>query len=483
MSAPTLMIQGTASGVGKSILTAAFCRIFARQGMRVLPFKAQNMSNNAAVTAEGGEIGRAQALQARAAGVTPHVLMNPVLLKPMADQRSDVVLLGRSRPDLRELPWHERKTVLWSQVADSLDTLRSSADLVVIEGAGSPAETNLRASDIVNMAVAHHAVATVLLVADIDRGGAFAALYGTWALLEPNDRARIRGFILNRFRGDAGLLAPAPDDLERATGIPTLGVVPFVRHDLPDEDAFGMRSRNGGAIRVAAVRFPHIANFDDLDPIAREPASSVHWTQDAGAIHNAHAIVLPGTRNSVADLQWLWESGLAAVIRARAAAGIPVVGLCGGYQMLGTTIRDPNQIEGGGSCAGLGLLDGETELMAVKHTRAVTALATRLPFLSDQPMRLSGYEIHHGETTTDRHTCMTVEDKPIGSCKDNVWGAYLHGIFDNDAFRAAWLGSLGGAASALRWTEHIDRELDRLADAVCGSVDLHRICSLIWPAR
>jgi adenosylcobyric acid synthase len=478
------MIQGTASGVGKSILTAAFCRIFARTGLRVVPFKAQNMSNNAAVTAEGGEIGRAQALQARAAGVQPHVRMNPVLLKPMADNRSDVVLLGRSRPELRELPWHERKAVLWQHVTDSLDHLRDNADLVVIEGAGSPAETNLRASDIVNMAVAHHANASVFLVADIDRGGAFAALYGTWALLGADDRARLRGFILNRFRGDASLLAPAPADLEHLTGIPTVGVVPFIRHDLPDEDAFSIRTRSGGAIRVAAIRFPHLANFDDLDPLAREPGSTVQWTQDVEIVRAAHAIVLPGTRNTIADLKWLWETGLAASIRNRAAAGTPVVGLCGGYQMLGKTIHDPAGIEAGGSCCGLGLLDAHTELLPDKHTRAVTATASKLPFCHARAasMELSGYEIHHGETTANAEAWITVAGAPIGGSNGTVWGAYLHGIFNNDGFRAAWLQSLGGNSTESRWSDHIDSELDRLADVVASGVDLERIRSLLWPA-
>ena len=282
--ARTLMIQGTGSGVGKSLLTAALCRAYARRGVRVLPFKGQNMSNNAAVTASGGEIGRAQALQARAAGVEADVRMNPVLLKPLADTRSDVVVLGRSDPALAALPWHERKELLWPVVAGALDGLRAEADLVIIEGAGSPAETNLRESDIVNMAVARHAGSPVLLIADIDRGGAFASLYGTWALLEPEDRRMIRGFVLNRFRGDPALLAPAPADLERRTGVPTLGVVPWVRHDLPEEDATGLASRGAGTVTIAAVRLPHVANFDDLDPLAGEGGARVRWVDRPDAL-------------------------------------------------------------------------------------------------------------------------------------------------------------------------------------------------------
>jgi adenosylcobyric acid synthase len=275
--APTLMIQGTGSGVGKSLLTSALCRIYARRGLRVLPFKAQNMSNNAAVTAAGGEVARAQALQAQAARVEVDARMNPVLLKPLADMRSDVVVMGRSDPALSALAWHERKARLWPIVVDALASLRAEADLVVIEGAGSPAETNLRHSDIVNMAVARHAGSAVLLVADIDRGGAFAALYGTWALLEPEDRRLIRGFILNRFRGDASLIAPAPKELEGRTGVPTLGVVPFIRHCLPEEDATGLASGGAGSVTIAAVRLPHVANFDDLDPLAADGRLRVRW--------------------------------------------------------------------------------------------------------------------------------------------------------------------------------------------------------------
>jgi adenosylcobyric acid synthase len=481
MTARVLMVQGTASGVGKSLITAALCRLFVRAGIRVAPFKAQNMSNNAAVTIEGGEIGRAQALQARAARVQPHVHMNPVLLKPLADRRSDVVVLGQSRPDLIDIPWHERKAALWPCVTGALDQLRETAELVIIEGAGSPAETNLRHSDIVNMAVARHADAPVILVADIDRGGAFASLYGTWSLLEAEDRRHVRAFLLNKFRGDAALLAPAPTELEQRTGVPTIGVMPYVRHDLPDEDAFSMRTGRGGAVRVAAIRLPHVANFDDLDPIACEPGVHVQWTVDPDQLRDAAAVVLPGTRNTLADLAWLWETGLAAAIRARAAASVQVIGLCGGYQMLGDVVRDPLGIEAGGEVQGLGLLPVTTELGQYKQTRPVTAVAAALPFASASTMTLElhGYEIHHGVTRGASTNWLEVGQEPAGSYANTVWGTYLHGIFNNDAFRAQWLASLKVRPTGLRWELHIERELDTLADTVAANIDLPRLHSII----
>jgi adenosylcobyric acid synthase len=478
-----LMIQGTASGVGKSLITAAFCRIFARRGWRVVPFKAQNMSNNAAV-AQDGEIGRAQALQAQAAGVEPDVRMNPVLLKPLNDHTCDVVTLGRSEPRFREIPWHDRRAVLWPYVTAALDSLRTEADLVIIEGAGSPAETNLRASDLVNMSVAHYADAAVLLVADIDRGGAFAALFGTWSLLDAMDRARISGFLLNRFRGDPILLAPAPAHLYERTGVPTVGVVPYVRHDLPDEDAFLMRQREVGGARIAAIRLPHVANFDDLDPLAAEPGVTVRWTCDPADVRNAAAIILPGTRNTIADLQWLWQTGLAAVIRARAAQGIQVVGMCGGYQMLGRHVSDPFGIEGGGSCAGLGLLHGATALASEKQTRQTRARVSHLPFPGSLPETpyVQGYEIHHGETATSENWIES-ETTILGDANGHAWGCYLHGLFNNDWFRKRWLESIGGATSDTRWRAHVERELERVADVVEQAVDIEYVRQLIDDRR
>ncbi|MEW5928948.1 MAG: cobyric acid synthase [Gemmatimonadota bacterium] len=479
MTARALMVQGTSSGAGKSLLTAALCRVYARRGVRVLPFKAQNMSNNAAVTPCGGEIGRAQALQARAAGVEPRPEMNPVLLKPLADTRSEVVVLGRRDPALTALPWTERKAALWETVRASLAAVRADAELVLIEGAGSPAEINL--PDVVNMRVAREAGAPVLLVADIDRGGAFAALFGTWALLPPEDRARIAGFVLNRFRGDASLLAPAPEVLRERTGVPTLGVVPWLRLDLPDEDAASVADRGaGGALDLAAVRLPHLANFDDLDPLAAEPGVRVRWTDRPEGLEGADAVVLPGTRNTTADLRWLWETGLAAAVRARAAAGTPVVGLCGGYQMLGARVADPLGLEGGGEVPGLALLDVHTVLAEAKTTRRARGVweCGSGPLAALRGTEAAGYEIHHGRTEPGpgAEVLMRIGGEPAGAAAGPVWGCYLHGVFADDALRAAWLGSLrAGMEPGGRWEAHLDRELDRLADAVEAALDMDAV--------
>jgi adenosylcobyric acid synthase len=486
VSAPVLMVQGTASGVGKSLLSMALCRIFARRGVRVLPFKAQNMSNNAAVTVAGGEIGRAQALQARAAGVEPEARMNPVLLKPMADTRSDVVVMGRSQPELSRLHWHDRRERLWPQVTAALDGLRDEAQLVVAEGAGSPAETNLRRSDIVNMAVARYADAAVLLAADIDRGGAFASLYGTWSLLPPEDRRCFRGFILNRFRGDATLLSPAPQDLEKLTGVPTVGVVPYTRHRLPEEDAFGLEAGGGEGLQIVAVRLPHLANFDDLDPLAAEPGVVVRWTDRPEGLEGAAAIVIPGTRNTLADLRWLWESGLGAALRTRAAAGVPVVGLCGGYQMLGASVSDPHGIEAGGSCAGLALLAAETVLEAGKTTRLGSALVLAAgPFRALAGSAMQGYEIHHGRTVPAGADLAWIasDGEPLGAACGAAWGTYLHGVFNNDDLRGAWLGQLRGSAHVEGWEARLDREIDRVADQVEAGLEMRRVAAMVGLER
>ncbi|MDZ7778467.1 MAG: cobyric acid synthase [Gemmatimonadota bacterium] len=491
--ARTLMVQGTASGVGKSWLVAGLCRVLRRRGIAVAPFKAQNMSNNAAVTSRGGEVGRAQAVQAEAAGVDVDERMNPVLLKPLADTRSDVVLRGVSRPDLAEIPWTERRSVLWPEVASALDALRGDFDWVVIEGAGSPAEINLADSDIVNMAVARYADAPVILVADIDRGGAFASLVGTWELMRPADRARLRGFVLNRFRGDPALLGDAPEVVRRHTGVETLGVVPWVSARLPDEDAAVIeRASEGADGTVAVVRLPRIANFDDVLPLERMPGVGVRWADRPEALDGAAAIVLPGSRNVVADLDWLHASGLGGAIRERAGAGVPVLGLCGGLQMLGRTVEDPEGIEGGATRAGgsarqgLGLLPVSTVLEGTKTVRRVTA---RWSGPSGRIGVLSGYEIHHGRTRSGSPAFVHDEDDPereLGYRSGRVWGTYVHGCLSDPAFRNAWLALAGLPAAP---TGHsvpatlVDRTpefpgpdpIDVVADAVEGALDIDEI--------
>ena len=357
MSAVCVMVWGTSSGAGKSWLATALCRYYARRGWRVAPFKAQNMSNNARVVA-GGEMGAAQYFQALAAGVEPDVRMNPVLLKPEADTRSQVVVWGQVDAALSAMPWRQRSAALWPRVQAALDELRARHQVVVIEGAGSPAEINLQPSDIVNLRVAAHADARCLLVSDIDRGGAFAHLYGTWALLPPDQRARLRGFVLNKFRGDPALLAPAPEQLHALTGVPTLGVLPLWRdHGLPEEDGvFDDRARGDGSARqtVAIVAYPRISNLDEFQPLTRVPGLRVVWARTPADCTGADWIILPGSKATAADLAWLRAQGLDHAVVAHARAGRAVLGICGGLQMLGEALIDPHGIDG--NAAGLGLL-------------------------------------------------------------------------------------------------------------------------------
>jgi len=483
------MIQGTASGVGKSLLTAALCRLTARRGIAVAPFKAQNMSNNAAVTVDGGEIGRAQWLQAVAAGLEPEIVMNPVLLKPMTDTRSEVVRVGRHDAEASALPWRERKAILWPTVRDALGDLRGRFDLVVAEGAGSPAETNLRDSDIVNMEVARHAGAAVLLVADIDRGGAFASLFGTWHLMEEEDRRLFRGFILNRFRGDASLLAPAPKQLEERTGVPVLGVVPWIQHLLPEEDGGPRleptdRACASGSAVIGVVRFPRASNLDDLDPLRRESDVTLRAVRRPRDLANLTALILPGSRNTMDDLRWMRSTGLADAIQGWAVDGLPVVGLCGGYQMMGRRISDPRRIEGGGYEPGLGLLELETELAWTKEIRQTRALVVGEAEAFDRSMvgsEVSGYEIHHGRTRAGAGASLWLseEDRALGHTQGRNWGCYLHGILANDALRTSWLGGLGVTGEPTVWAGEVDRELDRVADAVEANLDVDRILDLV----
>ena len=504
--APCLMIQGTASGVGKSLLTTALCRLFARAGYRVAPFKSQNMALNAAVAADGGEIGRAQAAQAEAAGIEPTVDMNPILLKPEGDTRAQLVVRGVPVGSFDAATYHTMTGSLIDVVGECLARLRGAHDLVLIEGAGSPAEINLAAHEIVNMRIARLAAAPVLLVGDIDRGGVFASLVGTMALLDPEDRARVAGFLINRFRGDRRLLEPGLEMLTARTGVAVYGVVPMIQERLvPAEDSLDLERIAGDAgdavLDVAVVRLPHIANFDDFEPLADEPAVRVRFVRTAAELGGADLIVLPGTKTTVADLTWLHASGIGAAVRAAAGAGRAVLGICGGFQMLGEHVDDPGGIEGApGSVAGLGLLPVTTTFARAKRTVRVRArvAATRGLFAELRGHELSAYEIHVGRTRSEGDAAFVITDHDregagasdgAVSVDGGVSGTYLHGIFADDRLRGAvlrWVATRAGRSSDARWgsPRRTGERYDRLADLVGGTIDMPAIAKLAglhWP--
>jgi adenosylcobyric acid synthase len=495
-----LMIQGTASGVGKTVLTAALCRLLARAGFRVAPFKSQNMALNAAVTADGLEIGRAQAAQAEAAGIEPTVDMNPILLKPEGDDRSQVVVAGVPRGSFAFADYGRLRGELLTVVEASLARLRGAYDVVIIEGAGSPAEINLNDGEIVNMRIARLADAPVVLAGDIDRGGVFAAFVGTLALLDPEDRERVRAFVINKFRGNRGLLTSGLDTLSERTGRPVLGVVPYI-DDVPvaAEDSLDLDGRHGPAVAdidVAVIRIPRIANFDDFEPLAREPRVRVRFVRDPGELAAADLIVLPGSKNTIGDLAWLRAAGLAEAIVAAAHAGRPVLGVCGGYQMLGETLRDPLGIESpAGEARGLGLLPVVTTFAPAKTTVRVTARATAKTglFAHACGLALSAYEIHvgvterqggdHPFTVTRRNGLATEHADGALDARGNVLGTYLHGLFADDGLRRALLvelAALKGLAPDPGWgrSSGADR-YDRLADIVGGALDLTLLARLL----
>jgi adenosylcobyric acid synthase len=461
------MVQGTSSWAGKSLLATALCRHFARRGVRVAPFKGQNMSNNARVTDGGGEIGVAQFLQARAAGVAPDVRMNPVLVKPEGPARSQVVVRGAVDRELSRRAWRERPAALWPVIAASLRELLADFELVVCEGAGSPAEVNLTDTDLANMRVAREADANVLLVADIHRGGAFAHLYGTWALLG-RDRACVRGFVLNGLRGDAALLAPGPERLRALTGVPTVGVVPRLEHGLPDKDGAAdpvaaiAPGAADGRPRVAVVRYPTASNLDEFK--ALEQGARVVWARTEADLRDAALVVLPGAKHVVADLGWLHARGLDAAIRARVAAGGRVLAVCGGLQMLGAVLRDPDGVDGG-DADGLGLLPVATTFAPGKTVRRTAARFAALPepWAALSGRSAVGYEIRHGRTEATGPVLAALPGG-LGWAAGPVLGVYLHGLLEDPGLTGALLGV---AAS-----RGLDDVLDALADDVGAHLDL-----------
>lgn len=483
--AKKIMIQGSMSGVGKSLLVTALCRIFAAEGFRVAPFKSQNMALNSYVTPDGLELGRAQAVQAEAAGVDCDVRMNPILLKPSSDMGSQLIVMGEVRGQYSAQEYFRMKKSLIPEILDAWRSLDRENDILVIEGAGSPAEINLRQDDIVNMGLAELVDAPVLLVGDIDRGGVFAQLYGTVALLLPEERKRIVGTVVNKFRGDEALLRPGLKQLEDLTGVPVLGVIPWIKLDIDDEDSlsprFGRR-QEGRPLDIAVIRLPHISNFTDFSPLEEHPAIGLRYVDRADRIETPDLVILPGSKNTMDDLNWLRANGLADEILRLQTDGTPVLGICGGYQMLGREIHDPEGLESGGSKRGLGLLPCKTLFSREKRRRRCSAAVESGPFSG---ARLEGYEIHMGRTESEAGSgafCRLDDGATDGTVSGTVFGTYLHGLFDGGDLTeklVCWLAERKGiqvpkAPDETR-RQYRNRQYDLLADTVRKHLNLKAI--------
>jgi len=499
MTGKVLTVLGTSSSVGKSLLVAGLCHLFARRGVKVAPFKAQNMSNNAAVCPDGSEIGRAQATQAYASGLEPHVDMNPVLIKPEADSRSQVVVMGRPWQTLDAREYYPKKDILWREVTAALDRLRNQYELVIIEGAGSAAELNLKGSDIVNMAIARYANSPVLLAGDIDRGGIFAQLIGTVWLLEPEERELVKGLIVNKFRGDISLFDDGVRILEEKSKVPVLGVVPYL-HDLfiPEEDAVALENPfmkqvpTTEALEIVVVHLPRIANFDDFDPLVTEPGVRIRYVENGEQVGNPAAIIIPGTKSTINDLEWLRSVGLDRKIQRHAKNGGAVVGICGGYQMLGEVVHDSQHVESKlASAPGLGLLPIETIYAGDKATHQASAQVRNGPgwFANLEGQTVIGYEIHMGRTDSQnpwleisKRSGQSVQ-VPDGAASDDgrVWGCYVHGLFANQNLRRAWLKDLGWDEEKASQNENpFAASLTRLADTLESTLDMDLLEKIIW---
>lgn len=476
-----LLVAGTTSDAGKSMVVAGLCRLLARKGLSVAPFKAQNMSNNSAVTVDGGEIGRAQAMQARAAGLSPSTRFNPILLKPGGDRTSQLVIRGQVAGTVAAGDYFTHRDRLATVVADELASLRAEFDVVICEGAGSPAEINLRATDLANMGLARAADLPVVVVGDIDRGGLLAHLHGTVAVLAPEDQALIAGFLVNKFRGDPALLEPGLRQLQELTGRPTYGVIPFDDEIwLDTEDSVSVRPggmvgipqppRGTQTLTVAAIRLPRISNSTDIEALACEPGVAVRWVTDAADLGGADLVVIPGSKATVSDLAWLRHRGLADAVLAHAAQGRPVLGVCGGFQMLCRRIDDPVESGASGVVPGLGLLDADIEFHHEKTLRHW-----------EKP--LWGYEIHHGQVSR-----ATADDwLGVGLRHDAVYGTHWHGLLDNDALRRAWLTEVAASAGRTGFVVaddvdvrgRRDAQLDRMADLLTAHVDVDALLDIL----
>lgn len=502
--AKTIMIQGTMSSSGKSFLTAALCRIFRQDGYRAAPFKSQNMALNSYITREGLEIGRAQAMQAEAAGIEPSVDMNPILLKPTSHMGSQVIVRGEVAGNWKAMDYYRRKQEFLPLVRESFERLAAQYDIIVLEGAGSPAEINLRDHDLVNMGMAKIARAPVLLVGDIDRGGVFASLYGTVSLLEPEERAMIRGLVINKFRGDVELLKPGLEMIQERLGIPVTGVIPMEQIDLDDEDSLSWRlGRSGtgeGMLDVAVVRFPHISNFTDFNVLERKDGVFLRYVPGAGHLGKPDLVILPGTKNTMEDLAWLRETGLeAGILELVRKEQVPVIGICGGYQMLGQELLDPEGVEGrpGSRMPGMGLLPVRTVFAGQKTRTRIHGelLPGSRMFAGCGERRLEGYEIHMGRTepVDERQAglcnpCILLEDgrtDGLESPDGQILGSYLHGFFDNLWLTDRLLERLAGKKGVEpgRKLESVEdykeRQYDRLAALVRSSLDMEAVYRIV----
>lgn len=494
-----IMLQGTASDVGKSVLAAGLCRIFYQDGWRTAPFKSQNMALNSGITPDGKEMGRAQIMQAEAAGIVPDVRMNPVLLKPAAGSQAQVVLMGKVASNMDAARYHDFKPRLREQIAGVYQSLAQEYDILVLEGAGSPAEINLRDRDIANMGMAELAGCPVILVADIDRGGVFAAIYGTLALLQEHERWRVKGVIINKFRGDVALLYSGLQQIESLTGVPVVGVMPWLDLDLEEED--GVALQRGSArqaqdrdIDIAVVHLPHIANFTDFNALSAQPDVRVRYVSQPEALAGADLLILPGSKNTLHDLNWLRESAMAHALLGRHRDGVPLLGICGGYQMLGDTLID--EVESGlGRMPGLGLLNTVTRFAPYKTTTQVRAqMAATLPgWLAPLAgMTLQGYEIHMGQTTLADGAQPALWLQKEGAVADGTvsddglaWGTYLHGLFDNDTFTRTLVDSLRARkgllplGSAPQYASYKAQQFDRLAQTMRQHIDMAKIYQIM----
>lgn len=500
MAAKPLMIQGTGSFVGKSIIVAGLCRLLKQDGFQVAPFKAQNMALNSFITPEGGEMGRAQVVQAEAAGLAPHVDMNPILLKPNTDIGAQVIIQGKVFGNMNAVEYHRFKKEALQKVMESYARLAKKYQVIVIEGAGSPAEINLREGDIANMGIAEAVDAPVLLVGDIDKGGVFASLVGTLELLPLEERKRIKSFIINKFRGEMSLLTPGLEFLEKKTGVSVLGVVPYLKDlYLPEEDGVALEKNyfpHKKSVKIAVLYLPHISNFTDFDPLEHESEVSLRYVQPGQRIGEADVVILPGSKNTIEDSFFLRKEGYADEILKLHESGKMVIGICGGFQMLGKTIRDPWGMEtSGGEIEGLGLLDLETVLQKEKMTFQVKAVPLNGPMAAPKETLL-GYEIHMGDTQRGPthppafriierlEQKVEVEDGAV-SADGQVWGTYIHGLFDNDGFRRRFIDGLGKnkgllsmRAEDLNYKGLKEEQYDKLAAALRQALDIQRICMI-----